>query len=105
MPHKQPNLERQLAHAQQHLDTRTEVLDKQEGDIKLRRRDPVWRELKARCSRLQSRLRSATAVTALTEEAKIRKAEPPVKAKQADAKKSTGGEKKQGEKAGKKKKS
>ena len=105
MPHKQDNLERQLAHAKQDLDTRTDVLDKQGVDTKLRRRDPVWRELKARCSRLQSRLRSAAAVTALTEEVKIRKAEGPVKAKKADVKKSSGGKKKPGAKGGKKKKS
>ncbi|MCH7686015.1 MAG: hypothetical protein IH899_04930 [Planctomycetes bacterium] len=105
MPHKQDNLERQLSHAKQDLDTRTDVLDKQGVDTKQRRRDPVWRELKARCSRLQRRLRSAAAVTTLTEEVKSRKAEPPVKAKKADAKKSSGGGKKQGAKGGKKKKS
>jgi hypothetical protein len=117
MPHKQENLERQLSHAKQDLDIRTEVLDTQGVDTKRRRRDPVWRELKARCSRLRSRLRSAVAVTALTEEVKRRKVEPPVKVKKTDvkkssgekkkpgAKKSTGGKKKPGAKGSKKKKS
>ena len=117
MPHKRPNLERQLAHAKQDLDACTGVLDKQGVVIKQRRRDPVWRELNARWSRLKSRLRFAAAVTALTEEVIKRKAEPRVKKSKteprvkakksgvkADAKKSSGGEKKKGAKGGKKKK-
>jgi len=110
MPHKQQNLKRQLAHAKQDLDTRTDALDKEGVDTKQRRRDPAWREFKARCSQLQSRLRSATAVIALTEEVKKRKAEAPAKADKAkkadkaEAKKGSDGKKKQGEKGGKKKK-
>ena len=106
----------------------TDALDKAGVDTKLRRRDSAWRELNARCSQLRSRLRSATAVVALTEEVKKRKAEAPTKAEKAaiaekaakagkakkagktkkadkaEAKKGSDGKKKQGEKGGKKKK-
>ena len=75
MPHKQPNLERQLANAQQHLDERNAMLN--EGGVaeKERRKDPSWRQLKAVCLRLKSRIQSASAVVALDAEVKQRKAD------------------------------
>jgi hypothetical protein len=91
MPHKQANLERQLATAQQELDARNaELSEKGVADDK-RRKDPAWRQLNAQRLQLKSRMRFAIAVTDLTEEVIRRKAEKPAK-----------GEKDAGEKSGKK---
>ena len=98
MPHKQANLERQLATALHHLDVRNAELNEKGVEEKKRRKDPAWRQLNAQRLRLKSRIRSATVVTDLTEEVIRRKAEKPVKVEKDSSKKS-GKKPKKGEKA------
>ena len=87
MPHKQANLERQLATAQQELDARNAELNEKGVEKKRRRKDPAWRQLNAQRLRLKSRMRSAIAVTDLTEEVIRRKAEKPAKGEKDAGKK------------------
>jgi hypothetical protein len=100
MPHKQANLERQLATAQQELDVRNAELSEKGVADNRRRKDPAWRQLNAQRLRLKSRIRSAIAVTDLTEEVIRRKADKPAKGEKDDGKKS-GKKSKKGDKGAK----
>jgi hypothetical protein len=100
MPHKQANLERQLATAQHHLDARNAELSEKGVEEKKRRKDPAWRQLNAQRLRLKSRIRSAITVTDLTEEVIRRKTKKPAKGEKDTSKKS-GKKAKKGDKGAK----
>ena len=103
MPHKQANLDRQLTHAKEQLDVLRTALDKRDASSADRRRDPLWRELSARCSHLRARIHAAAAIVARDEEVKLRKTQEKPKVKAADKGKGKGKGKETGKKKGGKK--
>ena len=100
MPQNRKYLERQLQHAQEARSAHAKTLDADGVATKERKRDPVWRQWRAKCSKLSARLRSAAAVVALDEELKQRKIEKQSSGDDAKVKKK--GSKKGAKKGGKK---
>jgi len=74
MPHHASQLERQLNNAQAELAARKKVLDEKSVSAGDRRRDPVWRQLTAKCQKIEKRVQAAAAVLALDEDVKQRRA-------------------------------
>lgn len=75
MPLKQDNIERQLAAAKEELAARTKLMEADGISEKECRKDPAWRQLRARCRRLGKRHMAAGEILAITEEANARRAE------------------------------
>ena len=75
MPHKRPNLERQLTQAGEALAAWAKVLEENGVSQKDRRRDAKWRTLNATCRQLRVRLSRVAESETLNEEADRRKAE------------------------------
>ncbi len=78
MPHKRPNLQRQLTQAGEALAAWAKVLEENGVSQKDRRRDPKWRTLNATCRQLRARLGRVAETETLNAEADRRKAEKAV---------------------------
>lgn len=68
MPLKKDELERQLQGAVAALAEWTSVLDERDIPESQRHRDPIWRNLKAQCRQLKSRLRTTDTIISRDEE-------------------------------------
>ena len=102
--YERENLERQLQYALEARSACAKELDADGVATKERKRDPVWRQWSAKCSKLSARLRAAASVVALDEELKLRKVEKQSSGDDDEVKKkgSKKGSKKGAKKGGKK---
>lgn len=89
MPHSRANLQRQLEQAGVDLAARAAQLDERGLEPGQRQRDPGWRNLTAKRTQLQNRLKRAEAIAALDDELRNRKAEKASAPKPAEKPKKT----------------